>query len=55
VLTAVVRRWWFEADAWGDPEAQRAFLARVERYATEGPPPPGERMSWPEFRARHSA
>jgi len=55
VLTATVRRWWFEADAWRDPEAQRAFLARVDRYAAEGPPPPGERMSWQEFRARHSA
>jgi Family of unknown function (DUF6247) len=55
VLTATVRRWWFEADAWRDPEAQRAFLARVDRYAAEGPPPPGERMSWQEFRARPSA
>ena len=55
VLTATVRRWWFEADAWCDPEAQRAFLARAEHYAAEGPPPPRERMSWQEFRARHSA
>ena len=49
------RRWWFEADAWRDPEAQRAFLARVDRYAAEGPPPPGERTRWQEFRAPHSA
>ena len=54
VLTATVRRWWFEADAWRDPEAQRAFLARVDGYTAEGPPPPGERMSWQEFRARPS-
>jgi Family of unknown function (DUF6247) len=54
VLTATVRRWWFEADAWRDPEAQRAFLARVDGYAAAGPPPPGERMSWQEFRARPS-
>jgi len=55
VLTATVRRWWFEADAWRDPEAQREFPARVDHYAAEGPPPPGERMSWQEFRARHGA
>ena len=54
VLTVTVRRWWFEADAWRDPEAQRAFLARVDGYAAAGPPPPGERMSWQEFRARPS-
>jgi Family of unknown function (DUF6247) len=35
-----VRRWWFEADAWRDPDAQREFLARVERYQSEGPPTP---------------
>jgi len=55
VLTATVRRWWFEADTWRDPEAQRAFLARVDGYAAEGPPPPGERMRWQEFRALPSA
>jgi Family of unknown function (DUF6247) len=31
-LVETVRRWWFEADAWRDPDAQREFLARVERY-----------------------
>ncbi|MGH3193398.1 MAG: DUF6247 family protein [Streptosporangiaceae bacterium] len=55
VLTATVRRWWFEADAWRDPEAQRAFLARVDGYAADGPPLAGERMSWQEFRALPSA
>ena len=39
-LVQTVRRWWFEADAWRDPDAQREFLARVERYQSEGPPPP---------------
>jgi Family of unknown function (DUF6247) len=53
VLTATVRRWWFEADAWRDPEAQRAFLARVERYQAEGPPPPEHRVTRGEFRARY--
>ena len=38
-LVQTVRRWWFEADAWRDPEAQREFLARIERYQREGPPP----------------
>ena len=28
-LVETVRRWWFEADAWCDPEGQREFLARV--------------------------
>jgi hypothetical protein len=55
VLTATVRRWWFEADAWREPEAQRTFLARVDGYVAEGPPPPGQRMTWQEFRARPSA
>jgi hypothetical protein len=32
VLTAAVRRWWLEADAWRDPEAQLAFLAWVDGY-----------------------
>jgi hypothetical protein len=31
-LVQTVRRWWLEADAWRDPEAQREFLARIERY-----------------------
>lgn len=48
-----VRRWWFEADAWRDPEAQREFLARVHRYQTEGPPPPEQRISREEIRARY--
>jgi hypothetical protein len=55
VLTATVRRWWFEADAWREPEAQRTFLARVDGYVAEGPPPPGQRMTWQEFRGRPSA
>jgi hypothetical protein len=52
-LVETVRRWWFEADAWRDPEAQRAFLARVQRYMTEGPPPPEQRISREEIRARY--
>jgi Family of unknown function (DUF6247) len=52
-LVQTVRRWWFEADAWRDPVAQREFLARVERYQREGPPPAEERISWEELRARH--
>ena len=54
VLTAAVRRWWFEADAWRDPEAQLAFLARVDGYVVQGHPPPEERMSWQQFRGRPS-
>jgi hypothetical protein len=52
-LVEIVRRWWFEADAWRDPDAQREFLARVERYRREGPPPPSERTSWQEIRAQY--
>jgi hypothetical protein len=52
-LVQTVRRWWFEADAWRDPEAQREFLARIERYQREGPPPAAERVSWQELRAQH--
>ena len=51
-LTQTVRRWWFEADAWRDPEAQRQFLARVDTYRSAGPPPPEERMTREEIRAR---
>ncbi len=50
-LLRTVRRWWFEADAWRDPDAQRSFLARVDHYVADGPPPPGERTSWQEIRA----
>jgi Family of unknown function (DUF6247) len=52
-LVQTVRRWWFEADAWRDPDAQREFLARVERYQREGPPPPAERISRQEIRSRY--
>ena len=52
-LVQTVRRWWFEADAWRDPEAQRAFLARVKKYQTEGPPPPEKRISREEIRAQY--
>jgi Family of unknown function (DUF6247) len=52
-LLETVRRWWFEADAWSDPDSQREFLARVERYQREGPPSPAERTSWQEIRAQY--
>jgi hypothetical protein len=38
-LVQTVRRWWFEADAWRDPQVQREFLARIGTYRDEGPPP----------------
>jgi hypothetical protein len=52
-LVQTVRRWWFEADAWRDPHAQREFLARIERYQREGPPPAAERITRQEIRARY--
>ena len=52
-LVQTVRRWWFEADAWRDPDARREFLARVERYQREGPPPQAERITRQEIRARY--
>jgi hypothetical protein len=52
-LLETVRRWWFEADAWRDPEAQREFLARIERYQQKGPPPPEQRITREEIRARY--
>ena len=55
VLVRTVRRWWFEADAWRDPEAQRAFLARMSRYAAEGPPGPEHRITREEIRARYGS
>lgn len=51
-LVQTVRRWWFEADAWRDPESQREFLARIERYQREGPPA-SERTGWEEIRAQY--
>jgi hypothetical protein len=54
-LVRTVRRWWFEADAWRDPDTRRAFLARVDRYLTDGPPPPAERTSWEEIRGQSGA
>jgi hypothetical protein len=55
VLVQTVLRWWFEADAWRDPAAQRQFLARVDSYRSQGPPPPVERMTRQEVRARYGA
>jgi len=52
-LIQTVRRWWFEADAWRDPEAQREFIARIKKYQTEGPPPPESRISREEIRAQY--
>lgn len=52
-MVQTVRRWWFEADAWRDPDAHRQFLARVGRYLTDGPPDPEERISRPEIRERY--
>ena len=51
-LVQTVRRWWFEADAWCDPEGQREFLARVDSYRSEGPPPAEQRMTREEVRSR---
>ncbi|MBO0809567.1 MAG: hypothetical protein J2P32_14830 [Actinobacteria bacterium] len=52
-LVETVRRWWFEADAWRDPETRRQFQLRVDQYLSQGPPPPQERMSRAEIRTRH--
>ena len=52
-LVETVRRWWFEADAWRDPDAQRKFLARVESHQQHGPPSPAERVTRQEIRARY--
>jgi len=51
-LAQTVRRWWFEADAWRDPEAQREFLARLDTYRSEGAPPAEQRMTREEIQAR---
>jgi hypothetical protein len=51
-LVQTVRRWWFEADAWRDPQAQRQFLARSDSYRGEGLPPAEQRMSREEIRTR---
>jgi Family of unknown function (DUF6247) len=53
-LVQTVRRWWFEADAWRDSAAQRQFLARVDGYRRDGPPPSGQRMTREEIRAQFS-
>jgi hypothetical protein len=36
-----------------DPAAQREFLARIEKYQNEGPPPPEGRISREEIRAQY--
>ena len=50
-LVQTVKRWWFEADAWRDPQAKREFLARIDTDRDEGPPA-GQRMSREEIRAQ---
>jgi hypothetical protein len=52
-LVQTVRRWWFEADAWRDPDAQRQFLARMDRYIADGPPPADQRITRKAIRARY--
>ena len=54
-LLRTVRRWWFEADAWRDPADRRAFLARMDRYAADGPPGPEHRISREEIRTRYGS
>ena len=51
-MVQTVRRWWFEADAWRDPQAQREFRARVDTYRDQGPPPAEHRMSREEIRTQ---
>ena len=51
-LVQTVKRWWFEADAWRDPHAQREFLARIDTYRGEGLPPAEQRMSREEIRTQ---
>jgi hypothetical protein len=51
-LVQTVKRWWFEADAWRDPQAQREFLARIDTYRDGGPPPAEQRMSREEIRTQ---
>jgi hypothetical protein len=52
-LVGTVRRWWFEADAWRDPDTQRQFLSRLDSYRAGGPPPPGQRMTRQEVCAKY--
>ena len=52
-LLDTVHRWWFEADAWRDPAARREYLARVERYLSDGPPPQGQRATRAQIRERY--
>jgi hypothetical protein len=47
-----VKRWWFEANAWCDPQAQREFLSRIDSYLGEGPPSAEQRMSREEIRTQ---
>ena len=51
-LVETVKRWWFEADAWRDPQAQREFRARFGTYRDEGLPPAEQRMSREEIRTQ---
>ena len=51
-LVQTVKRWWFEADAWRDPQAQREYLARIDAYRDEGPPPAEQRMSREDIRTQ---
>jgi hypothetical protein len=51
-LMQTVRRWWFEADAWRNPGAQVQFLARLDSYRNEGPPPAEQRMTRQEIHAK---
>ena len=51
-LVQTVKRWWFEADAWRNPQAQREFLARIDSYQDEGPPPADQRMSREDIRTQ---
>ena len=56
VLAGAVRRWWIEALGWQcDPAGQRGFLARMERYLSDGPPGPERRMTSEGFRAQLGA
>ena len=51
-LVQTVKRWWFEADAWRNPQAQREFLARIDSYRDEGPPAAEQRTSREEIRTQ---
>lgn len=50
-LNSMLKRWWFQASDWCNPQEHRAYLAKMENWAANGIPADVPRYSSAQVRA----